>query len=178
MRDYRFDYKDVINVTSNLSNLVVFFWKSCYKFVEKAIFIDANQVVYCHLPRGSTLQGVLHPILSFSWEKSSPQSFKLVFLVCFHSVIKRGREKWLANKSWKELKTTSCFSAKGPLALFWQCGKFGALARFRNGFPKRRKTCPSLRKSGAVFSSQFKPEIAGDKELKPSPTSILFPRVG
>ena len=57
MRDYRFDHKDVIDVTSNLSNVLFFFKKSCYKFVEKAIFIDANQVVYCHLP-GSTLQGV------------------------------------------------------------------------------------------------------------------------
>ena len=28
---------------------------------------------------------------------------------------------------------TSCFSEKWPLVLFWQCGKFGALARFRNG---------------------------------------------
>ena len=56
--DYRFDYKDVINVTSNLSNLLFYFKKSRYKFVEKAIFIDANQVVYCHLPRGSTVQGV------------------------------------------------------------------------------------------------------------------------
>ena len=58
MRDYRFDYKDVINVTSNLSNLLFYFKKSRYKFVEKAIFIDANQVVYCRLTRGSTLQGV------------------------------------------------------------------------------------------------------------------------
>lgn len=60
MREYRFDYKDVINVTSNLSNLLFFFLNrlSCYKFVEKAIFIDANQVVYCHLPLESTSQGV------------------------------------------------------------------------------------------------------------------------
>ena len=60
MRNYKFDYKGVINVTSNLSNLLFFFKNrlSRYKFVEKAIFIDANHVVYCHLPRGSTLQGV------------------------------------------------------------------------------------------------------------------------
>ena len=52
------------------------------------------------------------------------------------------------------------------------------MARFRNGFLKGRKKCVLLRKSGAVFCSQFKPEIASDKEWKPSPASILFPRVG
>ena len=52
------------------------------------------------------------------------------------------------------------------------------MARFRNGFLKGRKKYVLLRKSGAVFCSQFKPEIASDKEWKPSPASILFPRVG
>lgn len=76
---------------------------------------------------------------------------------------------------------TSCFSAKGPLVLFWQCDtQFGALASFRNGLISQgaKKGSFTSKKWCCIFFAIQSPKLLVIKNEHLRQLQFLFPLVG